>query len=1626
MDVQVLGPLEAIVEGRPVPLGGAKPRALLAMLALNAGSTVSTERLIEGLWGEQPPATATKLVQVYVSQLRKALTADGDGAAIVTRGRGYELRVDPDAVDAGRFERLVARGLPREALALWRGPPLDDVADEPFAAAEIRRLEELRLAALELAIERDLDAGRHRDVVGELETLVAAEPLRERLHAQRMLALYRCGRQADALDAYRQARTALVDAIGVEPGPQLRRLHEAILRQDPALEPPPGEAGELPPELAADTPMAGREAELEWLRERWRSARGGAGLVALIAGPHGIGKTRLAAELAGEVHRDRGTVLYARGLGAPGAALAALAAARAARRPALLVLDDLGDAGGALLAAFEELAGALAVLPVLVLATAVEAERIAAARPEATLRLRPLDADAVRAVARHYSGARDDAEVPVAQLAAASEGIPQRVHRAAADWARAEASRRLRATADRAATERRGLRAVEDDLAGGVVELQALHARAGLRGAEAGVVACPYKGLACFDFDDADVFFGRERLVAEMVARLAGAPLMGITGPSGSGKSSALRAGLLAALAAGVLPGSERWALSLLRPGEHPLQALEQARLEAARRGRLVLAVDQLEEAFTACRDESERAAFVDALVAAARNPRRRTLVIVAVRADFYGRCAAYPELSRLLGANHVLIGPMRREELRRAIELPASRAGLRVEPELVEALTADVEGEPGALPLLSTSLLELWQQRDGRLLRLGDYRRAGGVHGAVARLAERSYERLEPDHRDVARRILLRLAGEGEGDAVVRQRVPVSELEGNANADVLSVLADDRLVTIGDGEVEVAHEALLREWPRLRGWLQEDAQGRHLHHQLHGAAREWDAGGRDPGELYRGARLSAALDWSAAHDVELNSTERAFLAESRAASERSVRRLRSVLAGVAALLVLAVAAGLVALGERGSARDQARAADAQRLGARALVESELDRALLLARQGVALDDTVHTRGNLLAALVRSPAAIGVIRHRGGRVLSIALSPDERTLAAGDEFGDLAFLDVRTRRRQGIVKASAGASTSPDDSGIYSLAYSPDGRRLAVARGTELDARVALLDTRSRRVVASAAIPAHRAVARMRYSADGRTLYVVVVDFVNERSDFIRFDAQTGQRLADPAPVAGAYLTTGGIFTSSPVTLTSDGRRLVLPGRRQTVVRDAVTLRVVRRLRAAGFDRASQAELSPDDSVLAVAGEDGSLRLLDLRSGALRTASGPRDEPVERIAFTPDGRTVITANSDGEVNVWDVRRAAVVETLAGHAGAVRSLAVARDGETLYSASIDGSLIVWDLAGSRRLGRPFRAGAENSGNARYALSSDGRLLAVGQGDGTVTIVDVRTLAPRTPFPVVEPPRVLGMAFVPGSHLLVVGGQEGFLALVDADSGRVLRRLRGHDLAVGTPGISADGRLMVTASNDQTVRFWSLPDGRLLGSPLRFQQIPFDAQLSPDGRLAVVVFPPDTLELWDVRTRRLVRRLRPVGDVAFTRFSPDGRLVALGSLRGSAQVWSTTDWTPVTRRFTGHAGAVIWAAISSDNRTLATTSTDGSVRLWDIESGQAVGAPLPGLAGRNAIPVFTPDGSGLIAGYDTGQAYRWDIRPAALIRRACDVAGRRLTRAEWDEFLPGRDYDPSCTG
>ena len=470
------------------------------------------------------------------------------------------------------------------------------------------------------------------------------------------------------------------------------------------------------------------------------------------------------------------------------------------------------------------------------------------------------------------------------------------------------------------------------------------------------------------------------------------------------------------------------------------------------------------------------------------------------------------------------------------------------------------------------------------------------------------------------------------------------------------------------------------------------------------------------------------------------------------------------------------------------------------------------------------------------------------MRGDGERLSELALSPDEKTVVAGDPAGNLFFFDTRTYRRIDTVRPAGG------NTWVSQLAFSPDGRRLAFAHDTDNGNVVEVLDTRTRRrIVGTIKPPIEGYVTALRHTADDKLEFMwVPYDTQSGPALFLRHDARTGRRLLGPVSVSRR--------DGAPLLPTSDGRRLVTAGKDEVTVRDAATLRLRERFRVPGTGEvpwATAYALGPDDRTLAIGERDGALRFLDLHTGRVRTASGRHSDAITSSRFTPDGRTLITSSDDGKVIVWDVRQAAAGETLSGHANGATAVRLTRNGRTLYTAGLDGRVLVWDLVGTRRLGRPFKA-SEGGDEFAAALSPDGRLFARGQEDGTIVITDTRTLRPRSSIRVVQTGDGLRVRWVPGSRLLVVSSVNGFLAVVDGATGRVVRRLRGHRGRIFTPGISADGRLLVTGSDDMTVRFWSLPDGEARGAPLRFRHALEDAQLSPDGRWVTVVLTDASFE------------------------------------------------------------------------------------------------------------------------------------------------------------------------
>jgi WD40 repeat protein/tRNA A-37 threonylcarbamoyl transferase component Bud32 len=1220
-----------------------------------------------------------------------------------------------------------------------------------------------------------------------------------------------------------------------------------------------------------------------------------------------------------------------------------------------------------------------------------------------------------------------------------------------------EASRRLDDVASRAASGRSDLSEMEAELAGKVVDLQLAREQAqALSGpaTPARVAAegiSPFKGLASFQPVDAEYFFGRERLVAELVARLVGAGFLAIVGPSGSGKSSILCAGLLPALAGGVLPGSAGWRRLLLRPGERPLEELRRLLVSGARDplaealgalpvdARLLLAVDQLEELFTACRSDAERAAFADTLVRAAADPDGRAVVVVALRADFYGHFAAHSELAELLGGNQVLVRSMQASELRRAVELPAARVGLRVEPELVDALVDDVEGEPGALPLLSTALLELWQKRQDNALTLASYRESGGVHGAVARLAEGTYDRIPEQQKPLVRAIMLRLVGEGESEAPVRRRAPLAELDLERNedvADVLAVLAASRLVTVGEGSVEVAHEALLREWPRFREWIDEDTEGRRLRRHISLAATEWAATGRDQGELYRGARLAAALDWSTDHAFELNALEREFVSESREASEaeamrarRTNRRLRALLAGVAVLLLAAVAGGIFALVQRGEARDAETAQLAQRLGAQALVEEDLDLSLLLARQAVVIDDSPQTRGYLLADLLRSQAVVRILHGKSnpsqngleiGAGRSIAISPVGKTVAIG-AFGGLFLYDTRTFEQ-------IGEPVPGVQDGFGALAYAPDGRTLAVTTSGHLR----LLDARTRKQLAHAGLT--EAATRMAFTSDGSRL--VVVESVAERESWITVrDASTlrpiGARI-EPKGFTGRWLSQW--WTDPSIALTPDGRSLITTSTVGVVTWwDLATRRQTRTLEVPEGYRALA--LSPDGRTAAIGLDDG-LELVDLRTGAVHESRGTLASNPIWVVFGPDGRTIVSTSRGGTVTLWDAATLIPTETLRGHSDSVWQPVFSPDGRTLYTASADQTALVWDVSGERRFGRPFTFTHDRGSYAwpdRHpgTFSPDGRLIAVGLNDRGIRLWDAGTLAPVGPPMLRTGGEVTDLAFSADGRTLAAVAQDGTASVWDVAS-RSLRRapFRVDDFDAVGVSISADGTMLATAGA-HGARLWDIASGAQLGR-VGDGTAAGDVAFSPTEPLVAFVRNGwlqgggGDWQLWDATRRSRVRGVEL--DEPFTlgwtlAFSPDGRLLATSGIDWRVRIWDVHTGKLV-RTIEQNVGNAVWSLdFSPDSSLIAISGGDGFASLWDLATGAKVG-PRIGVGSREAMLDLSPDGRRLLMTNGDGNGAVWELDPEAWARRACTLANRRLTRDEWKEFLPGRPYEPAC--
>ncbi|MBI4285092.1 MAG: hypothetical protein HY670_04215, partial [Chloroflexi bacterium] len=931
---------------------------------------------------------------------------------------------------------------------------------------------------------------------------------------------------------------------------------------------------------------------------------------------------------------------------------------------------------------------------------------------------------------------------------------------------------------------------------------------------------CPYRGLQPFDEEQAEFFFGRDGDIQRLIEKLKATRFLAVIGPSGSGKSSLVRAGLIPALRQGGLPISQTWKIRLLTPGARPLETLAlhlsalisgddpvgvmrnmEANLRADERAlhlamrlaltsssftkeeetRVVLVIDQFEEIFTLCHDEQERRQFLANVLYGTSIPDGRSLVILTLRAGFYPRCAAYPDLAARIAAQQCLVSPMDVDGLLQVIEEPAQRVGLEFEEGLVGTILEDVANQPGTLPLLEHALLELWERRRGRILTLEGYWESGEVERAIAKRADTIYTAFTSDQQARARQILLRLTQPGEGTEDTRRRAAMSELvprpsESDAVEGVVRALVDARLLTMsgdertgGERAVDVSHEALIRGWPRLRQWIDEDRAALRVHRRLTEAVHEWQRLGRDEEMLYRGARLAEAVEWRERNEAALNELEREFLnasvglqiKERRAAQ----RRVQLTVGGLITALVLISIFAFIAF-------HQSRIADQQR------------DAALKAR------DAAEQSGRIaLSRLSRELAMISTSQ--------LLIDPELSALLAIEAARVMYTEQAENALRQVLLKSHMRAVLHGHKDAVENVAFSPDGKFITTA-SRDKTARVWEVATGQ----SLAILRGHEdAVESAAFSPDGK----LVVTASKDNTAWV-WEVATGQSLA---------ILRGHEGMVQSAAFSPDGQFVITAGWDKTArVWEVATWQNLAVLRG-HEDMVVKATFSFDNKFIVTASEDNTARVWEVATWQSLAILRGHKGAVESAVFSPNGKLVVTASGDNTARLWEVATGQSLVELQGHTDWVRSTAFSPDGKFIATASWDGTARLWEVATRQSLAILHEhEGAVSSA----AFSPDGKLIVTAGRDKTVRLWDVAT---RQSLAVLRGHEdvVESAAFSPDGKLIVTTGWDKTVRLWDVATRQNLAILQGHESAVGSAAFSPDGKLIVTASGDDTAQIYT---------------------------------------------------------------------------------------------------------------------------------------------------------------------------------------------------------------
>lgn len=1159
---------------------------------------------------------------------------------------------------------------------------------------------------------------------------------------------------------------------------------------------------------------------------------------------------------------------------------------------------------------------------------------------------------------------------------------------------------------------------------------------------------CPYKGLEYFDFNEEDpkYFYGRDPLISELLEKVRTSNFVAVLGASGSGKSSAVRAGLLHQLKLGErVAGSSHWSHYIFRPGNQPLQNLAKAfvpfdlseidsavqlkkaqdlintgaiglgqLITASRASRVVLVIDQFEECFAPHQDRVKLQSFFECLLEAIDRPDNKLCLVLTLRADFFGKCLNYADLAEKIEENLVVVKPMNWEELEQAITKPAKRVGLEIEPGLIDQMLRDVADAPGSLPLLQYTLKLLWERRSINWLTLATYNDLGRVEGALEQRANQMYDSLSLEEQEAARCIFLELTQLGEETGNTRRQVAKRDLitlkQPEALIDrVIQRLSAERLVVTSElvergansehtEVVDIAHEALINHWKKLQGWIEANQAHLKRKRTLEEAAKEWRNNGQQSEIAYllQGSKLIEAEDFLQAHadTMPLSSLAQEFIQISQAERDRLQREEEERQQREYTLLK-----------ERVAQEKRARKA-AQRTVVVTICATGL---VSVAATGFWLQRNQAIEREISSLIAASEAQLS--NHNQLEALITSVSAGKKLQA--HRVSEHVRLQTVVTLQQAVYETQERNRLERHGDRVNSVSYSPNGQLLASAS----DDKTVMI-----------------------WRRDGTLLHTLKhTDYVR----CVRF-SRDGQFLASAADRTITLWRSDGTFVKefrqadevNSVRFSLNGNMLASASRNGMVRLWQLNSKQVKPLKGHA-NWVNDISFSADGRLLASASKDGTIKLWNVATGRLtRTLKGHKDD-VTSVSFSPDSKTLASASKDRTVRVWK-QDGTLVEILdPEHSGSVNSVSFSADGKTLASGSFDRTIKLWNIVDRTQL-----AVLEGHGDSvtSVSFSADSKTLASASADGTIKIW--RWEEPhRRRFDTKLP----SGSFSPDGQIFAVADCKGTIRLWHRDdwfaakpSFRIFPKADERIDCINNVRFSPDGKVIASAADDNTLKLWSV-EGTLLKTLPKQSEPVISLDFSHDEKLASGGA-DRTIKLWNAETGELLQELKGHGDrvssvdfssdrkilasgsddktlrlwhldgapseklgsqnqeISAVQFDPSGKILAAASWDKTVQFWDVEKKTQI-KALTGHQGLVTDLSFSPNGQALVSSSADSTLKLWDV----AAGTLLKTLKGHNSYPVlsvsFSPQGNALLSTSDDS-VILWNLDLQDLLNQGCD--------------------------